>query len=101
MGGVNCITHAVFQTADSDPIAERPARFGIIISRAVGNAVTRNLVRRRLKSVIERRLEQGFSNFDVVLRVLPHAAEANFEQLCREVNRALDRVERLREREVI
>lgn len=91
MGGANCITHAVLRVQGED----RPARFGFIISKAVGNAVTRNLVRRRLKSIIERRLARGFVEADVVFRVLPAAATASFEQLELEVNRALDRVERL------
>ncbi len=91
MGGANCITHAVLHVHGED----RPARFGFIASKAVGNAVTRNLVRRRLKGIVERRLARGFSGADVVFRVLPAAATTAFAQLELEVNRALDRVERL------
>ena len=88
VGGATCTTHAVLHTG------QEPARFGFIISRAVGNAVTRNLVRRRMKTVVERRLHDGFSGSDIVFRAHPASAEASFAQLEREMNRALDRVER-------
>ncbi len=91
MGGANCITHAVLHVDE-----DRPARFGFIVSKAVGNAVTRNLVRRRLKSIVERRLATGFVGADVVFRALPLSATTPFGQLEQDTNRALDRVERMR-----
>ncbi len=92
VGGANCITHAVLYVDE-----DRPARFGFIVSKAVGNAVTRNLIRRRMKSIVEKRLRDGFTGADVVFRVLPGAADIPFEQLQRETNRALNRVEQLRD----
>lgn len=100
-----CITHAVLHVRP-DPLESarlpdsavnaQPARFGFIVSKAVGGAVIRNRVRRRLKAIVERRLERGFCDADVVFRVLPAAAQATFAQLEHEVTRALDRVDRLR-----
>lgn len=108
MGGAYCITHAVLHV--SEPVASEhrggtgdatapqtgsrpaPARFGFIVSKAVGNAVTRNLVRRRLKSIVERRLADGYAGADVVFRALPASATANFGDLEREVARSLDRM---------
>lgn len=90
VGGAICTTHAVLH------VGEDSARFGFIISRAVGNAVTRNLVRRRMKTVVERRLHEGFRGGDVVFRAHPAAAEASFSRLEADMNRALDRVERWR-----
>lgn len=87
VGGANCITHAVLHVEGGSP-----ARFGFIVSKAVGNAVTRNLVRRRLKSIVERRLARGFEGADVVFRALPASAVAPFAELEREVGRSLDRV---------
>ncbi|MFV0434626.1 MAG: ribonuclease P protein component [Leucobacter sp.] len=87
VGGAYCITHAVLRSQDD------PARFGFIISKAVGNAVTRNLVRRRMKSIVGRRLQRGIVGVDVVFRALPASASADFSELNREINRALDRVE--------
>lgn len=88
MGGAYCITHAVLRSPDD------PARFGFIISKAVGNAVTRNLVRRRLKAIVEARIHEGIRGVDVVFRALPASGSASFAELQREAHRALDRLER-------
>lgn len=68
---------------------EAPARFGYIVSQAVGNAVTRNLIRRRLKALTDNHLGAGFSGADVVFRALPSSASATFHELGTEVERAL------------
>lgn len=83
-----CITHAVFRSPDE------PARFGFIVSKAVGNAVTRNLVRRRLKSIAQRRIDEGLMGVDVVFRMLPSSATAGFADLEWETNRAMERLRR-------
>lgn len=88
VGGAFCIIHAVFRAP------ETPARFGFIVSKAVGNAVTRNLVRRRLKTIAQRALHAGFGDYDIVIRVLPAAAEASFADLEQEVERSLTRAMR-------
>src|SRR4051794_16760064 len=44
--------------ADAKPGSERPARFGLTVSRKVGNAVVRNRVKRRLREAL-RRIEAG------------------------------------------
>ncbi|WP_440312185.1 ribonuclease P protein component [Leucobacter chromiireducens] len=88
VGGALCITHAVLRAPGE------PARFGFIVSKAVGNAVTRNLVRRRLKTIAERRIAAGFASVDVVFRALPAIATAPYAELEAAVDRALDRVER-------
>ncbi len=90
VGGAYCITHAVLHTEK-----DQPARFGFIVSKTVGNAVTRNLVRRRLKAIVELRLAQGFVGADIVFRALPPAAHATFKELQTETHRALDRVDHL------
>ncbi|SJN11691.1 Ribonuclease P protein component [Leucobacter sp. 7(1)] len=87
VGGAFCITHAVLREAGE------PARFGFIVSKAVGNAVQRNLVRRRLKTIAERRIAAGMSGLDIVFRALPAILDPEFADLEREVNRALTRVE--------
>lgn len=86
VGGALCITHAVFH------VSENPARFGFIVSKAVGNAVARNRVRRRLTTIVERRIQAGMSGVDVVFRALPASAAAQFSELESEVNRSLDRL---------
>jgi len=70
---------------------DRPARFGFIVSKQVGTAVTRNTVRRRLKAVCAEALPQLRPGADVVIRALPSAASADFGALRAEVNRCLAR----------
>lgn len=91
VGGASCITYAVSRSA-ADATAP-PARFGYIISKAVGNAVTRNLVRRRMKFVTDELLREGAAGVDVVFRALPKAATASFDDLRREMRRAYDKLQ--------
>ena len=68
----------------------RPARFGFIVSKQVGNAVVRNVVRRRLKDACARQLPLP-EGIDVVIRALPAAADAPFAELLSDVDRAVGR----------
>jgi len=67
------------------------ARFGFIVSKKVGGAVRRNLVRRRLKAVCHEALADGVRDVDVVVRALPGAAEAEWVDLRAEVLEVLAR----------
>jgi ribonuclease P protein component len=58
-------------------------RYGVIVSKRVGKAVTRNLVKRRLREVL-RELDRVGSiapGFDLALIVRPIAAGATFAEL--------------------
>jgi len=46
----------------------------MVVSRAVGNAVTRNRVKRRLRHLARTQLERTPLGTDVVVRALPPAA---------------------------
>lgn len=92
VGGAYCLTYAVLHTPQEVEGEARFARFGIIVSKQVGNAVTRNLVRRRVKAIIDRHLSSGFEGADVVFRMFHSSAEASFNELLGEVDRALNRV---------
>jgi len=67
------------------------ARFGFIVSKKVGTAVRRNLVRRRLKAVCHEALGEGVQGIDVVVRALPGAADVEWGELRAEVLDALTR----------
>ncbi|MFT3876420.1 MAG: ribonuclease P protein component [Propioniciclava sp.] len=51
-----------------------PSRAGFVVSKAVGNAVTRNRVKRRLRHMVAGVLTTSPIPVDVVVRALPDAA---------------------------
>jgi len=69
-------------------------RFGLSVSKKVGNAVTRNTVRRRLREVFRSALPKIPGELDLVVSVRPPAAEASFGELEAEFARALRKIER-------
>jgi len=71
---------------------EAPARVGFVVSRTVGNAVTRNRVKRRLRHLARERLSSLPGSAVLVVRALPASAEASYDDLSAELDRNLDRV---------
>ncbi|MBC8646422.1 MAG: ribonuclease P protein component, partial [Thermoanaerobaculia bacterium] len=63
---------AVYYRLERD--ASDPLRFGFIVSRAVGGAVDRNLLRRRLRAVGRQFVDAGASGADGVVRARPRSA---------------------------
>ncbi|HWG28384.1 ribonuclease P protein component [Actinospica sp.] len=68
------------------------ARAGFVVSKAVGNAVVRNRVRRRLRHLCAARLGALPAGSILVVRALPPAAEADYALLGRELDAALERL---------
>ena len=64
-------------------------RLGLSVSRKVGNSVTRNAVRRRLKEVFYSALPEIPGNLDLVVSARPAAAGADFGELNEEFTRSL------------
>ena len=61
------------------------ARFGFVVSKQVGGAVTRNLVKRRLRAIARELLQNSPNGYDLVIRALPPAAEFDWNRLQQEV----------------
>jgi ribonuclease P protein component len=78
---------AVYYRLATDPVA--PARFGVIVSKAVGNAVVRNLVRRRLKALGRGLVDAGHRGEDVVIRVLPGSTQTSWDSLSADMHAVL------------
>nr|WP_249404063.1 ribonuclease P protein component [Microbacterium sp. CFBP 13617] len=66
-------------------------RFGFIVSRQVGSAVTRNTIRRRLKAVCAEALPSINGGASIVIRALPSAATVDYATLRADVVRCLQR----------
>ncbi|MCZ7377684.1 ribonuclease P protein component [Micromonospora sp. WMMC250] len=66
-----------------------PSRAGFVVSKAVGNAVTRNRVRRRLRALVRERLVDLPSGSTLVVRALPAAAQASYPRLATDLDAAL------------
>ncbi|MFC5719757.1 ribonuclease P protein component [Streptomyces gamaensis] len=69
-----------------------PVRAGFVVSKAVGGAVVRNLVKRRLRHLMRDRLSLLPAGSLVVVRALPGAGEAEHAQLARDLDAALQRL---------
>ncbi|MCF6522211.1 ribonuclease P protein component [Streptomyces sp. JJ36] len=69
-----------------------PARAGFVVSKAVGNAVVRNLVKRRLRHLIRDRLGALPPGSLVVVRALPGAGAAGHDELARDLDTAMQRL---------
>jgi len=71
------------------------ARFGFTVARAVGGAVERNRIRRRLKAAVKCvEMTHARSDFDYVLVARRLALASTFAELIRELTKALERVNR-------
>ncbi len=66
-------------------------RVGFSISKRVGGAVVRNLVKRRLRESIRRRLSRVAGGWDIVITARPAAASATFGELDAELAQLLER----------
>ena len=60
-------------------------RVGFTVSKRVGNAVTRNRVRRRLREIVRAKSDNLCSGMDYVIIALPRTATTEFAVLCREL----------------
>lgn len=88
--GTNTVVVHVFRDENTD--MSRGPRVGFVVGRAVGGAVQRNLVKRRLRHLVRDRLGGLPTDALVVVRALPSAAMASWATLAADLDRALARV---------
>ena len=79
---------------DADPArpvatAQR-SRAGFVVSKAVGGAVVRNRVKRRLRHLMREQLGALPSGTDVVVRALPAAAGRSYAELGTDLARSIE-----------
>ncbi|MFE9689819.1 ribonuclease P protein component [Micromonospora sp. NPDC005806] len=70
-------------------VTSAPSRAGFVVSKAVGNAVVRNKVRRRLRHLVRERLSDLPAGSTLVVRALPPAAEASYARLGADLDAAI------------
>ena len=71
---------------------DEPVRIGFTVGRPVGDAVTRNKVRRRLRHIVRERLYRLPAGSLLVVRANPKAASAPNDELAADFDAALDRL---------
>ncbi|MGA1718412.1 MAG: ribonuclease P protein component [Aquiluna sp.] len=65
-------------------------QFAIIVSKAVGSAVERNLVKRRIRSILSS-LEVGPFKIKAAVRVKPGVAAASYQTLAADITDLIER----------
>ncbi|NKY36289.1 ribonuclease P protein component [Nocardia speluncae] len=68
-------------------------RFGLIVSKAVGPAVVRHRVARRLRHICAELTADISAEVDIVIRALPGAAGADSDELRRQLRNGLRRLD--------
>lgn len=74
----------------TDARQAQPPRVGVVVSKAVGNAVVRNQVKRRLRAQVAPLLATVPPGTDLVLRANPAAAGAASREIGEALARALE-----------
>lgn len=75
--------------AEERPVVTGGPRFGLIVSKAVGNAVVRHRTSRRLRHVCAAVAPELSVNSNVVIRALPRSAVASSADLEHDLRRTL------------
>ena len=68
-----------------------PTRIGFSVNKRVGDAVTRNLVKRRLREAARHRLASLASGWDLVVTARPSAVTAEYAELAAELDHLFTR----------
>ena len=82
----HCVVHIVSNERSTG------VRFGFIVSKAVGNAVVRNKVRRRLRAAAAQILPNVPGSLDIVVRALAGSEQPEWTTLPAEIAEGIDRI---------
>jgi ribonuclease P protein component len=91
------VVHLLVEKID---LAGTGPRAGFVVSRAVGNAVTRNHVQRRLRHLVREQLDSLPASAALVVRALPASGAASAAELRADLTRCLQQATTQGSREV-
>ena len=90
-GSRTLVVHLLLAPWPGETALAAPPTVGFVVSRAVGNSVTRNVVKRRLRHLARERLSGLPAGTQVVVRALPAAARATYADLAADLDKTLSR----------
>jgi len=91
-GSATLVAHLALPATDAPVTVASPPQVGFVVSAAVGPAVVRNRVRRRLRHLAADQLRRLPDGALLVLRALPAAAAASSAQLGADLVSVLERL---------
>ncbi len=91
-GSRTLVVHLDDSSDDNAGRDPHEAQVGFVVSRSVGGAVLRNLIRRRLRHLMRERLPELPDASVVVVRANPASSVATYDELRRDLGRCLQRV---------
>ena len=91
VGTRTLVLHLVVPQDDGSGGEDAP-QVGLVVSKAVGPAVTRNKVKRRLRHLAREHLTSLPGSAVLVVRALPASAAASYAELGTDLDRCLARV---------
>jgi ribonuclease P protein component len=90
-GTASLVVHLLARDGAAGAAGDDQLRVGFVVSKRVGNAVTRNTVKRRLRHLVRERASSLPGSVVLVVRALPPAAHASAADLRSDLDRALSR----------
>lgn len=91
-GRPTLVAHLLVPTSGTGSSGTEPPRIGFVVSRAVGNAVVRNRVKRRLRHLAREHVSSLPGAAVLVVRALPAAGTARADLLGADLAHCLDKL---------